>query len=210
MDRNICEDGTIVTETNKCLVAWHKGIGNNNYGPDTAMNALYDGTKEWTNVPDILIDYTDENNIDSENRGYTSIITNKTTKVTTITGKNGATNTMIGTSSKPLKARLPEEREVYPKDNTLCTTTAPTCPMWLVEYLSTPSWCTSCLNKYMTLPKTKGIQGYWIMSSSPEPNSTSCARLVSQGGRIYDYYINYTDYGGIRPVITVNTYDLLN
>ena len=66
---------TAATEQNKCLVAWHADTTNNNYEPDTAMTYLYNGTKNWTNVPNMIMNYTDENNSDSDEYGYTNIKT---------------------------------------------------------------------------------------------------------------------------------------
>ena len=70
MDRNICSDGTAATEDNKCLVAWVSKLdyndddnygenGNNNKGPITAMDYLYNATKSWTNTKEMTIDKFD-------------------------------------------------------------------------------------------------------------------------------------------------------
>ena len=112
MDRNICNDGSITyTSTNNyCRNKWYSSANNNTYGPTTVMAELYAGTKDWDNVPDMIMNYTDENNGTATDKGYTSIIT--TNGVTTITGKPTTNTTTVGTSAKPLKARIPKESEV--------------------------------------------------------------------------------------------------
>ena len=201
MDRNICNDGTVnYTSTNNyCRYQWHAGTeNNNNYGPDTAMQKLYNATKEWTNVPDMIINYIDENNRDSASNGYTSIISNINTKVTTITGKNGVTSIDIGTSSQPLKARLAKEMEIRQAG---CTSNNEICPAWLVENLSV---CFIDEDRYplnKDFPETDML-GYWLLSSL-------------EGYMINAHTVNYCGYltfsvvnkgynaGGIRPVITI-------
>ena len=206
MDRNICNDGTVnYTSTNNyCRYKWYSKAANNTYGPVTAMQELYSGTKDWNNVPDMVMNYIDENNGDSEDKGYTSIITSN--GVTTITGKPTTRVTTIGTSAKPLKARLPKQSEVMGAG---CTTG--TCPVWLVENMK--YWNVSN-DKYSINNNTEvyqNIQGYWLLSSFPGGSLT--ARLMTYGG--------YIDYNGgncntnngnysARPVITVSTSDLSN
>ena len=77
MDRNICNDGTIsyTSGNNYCKYKWYSSANNNTYGPTTVMAELYAGTKDWDNVPDMVMNYTDENNGTAEDKGYTSIIT---------------------------------------------------------------------------------------------------------------------------------------
>ena len=181
MDRNICEDGTVATEINTCLVAWHAGENNNNYGPDTAMTYLYNATKNWSNVPDMIMNYTDENNTNDSTKGYTSIITSN--GVTTITGKNGATNTTIGTTSLPLKARLPKESEIKPSDESLCGPAPYSCPEWLYENLNS------------------NTNGYWLL-----PSYTYEASYILYIGQ--HNLMNTSRIEGIRPVITVSKSDL--
>ena len=76
MDRNICNDGTIsyTSENNYCRYKWYSSANNNTYGPTTVMAELYAGTKDWDNVEDMVMNYTDENNGSAEDKGYTSII----------------------------------------------------------------------------------------------------------------------------------------
>ena len=185
MDRNICEDGTVATESNKCTVAWHAGEDNNNYGPDTAMTYLYNGTKNWINVPDMIMNYIDENNQDSETLGYTIIITSN--GVTTITGKNGATSTTIGTTSLTLKARLSMMSEVT--DIGCKIENNDSCPAWLVQY--------------MHGTQMSGIWGYWIL-----PSSDGSALRIRPEGYLSSDSVSYDGGNGVRPVITVSKSDL--
>ena len=76
MSRNICSDGTLATADNKCTVAWvsksdyeaasgegtYGDFGNNNKGPITGLNYLYEATKNWSNISNIQMNYTDEGN----------------------------------------------------------------------------------------------------------------------------------------------------
>ena len=212
MDRNICEDGKAATEQNTCLVSWHAGEDNNNYGPDTAMTNLYQATKSWTNVPDMIMAYEDENNKGTD-YGYTSITTNGTTKVTTITGKQNktSTNQTFGNTTEPLKARLPREDEVFKEeqDSNYCNYNSASCPTWLVENLdlnSVFSWCSTCQTKYADTQKTANIYGYWLLSSIP--GVTDFARVVDCNGVVYSYNTSHASHNGLRAVITVSKSDL--
>ena len=198
MDRNICNDGTVATETKKCLIPWRLGADNNNYGPDTAMTYLYNATKNWTNVSNMELTYTDENN-SGTNYGYTGITTNN--GVATITGKNGASNTTIGTTSLPLKARLPKESEVMGAG---CTTSTGSCPAWLVDYLNDSS--TPSSSYYYNIEFISGIYGYWLLSSNPG-RSTS-ALLVHSSGKVGSDSTSHASGDGVRPVITIPISDL--
>ena len=180
MDRNICEDGTVATEQNTCIVAWHAGEENNNYGPDTAMTYLYNATKNWSNVPNMELTYTDENN-SGTNYGYTGITTSN--GVAKITGKNGASNTTIGTTSAPLKVRLPKENEVSGTDGNHCTGSSGSCPAWVVEYLN-DSGTPSSDSYYPDNELISGISGYWLLSSYS--GYSGSARFV--------YYRGHVDY----------------
>ena len=210
MDRNICSDGTVASSSNQCNYAWHfltqeLDDDNNNYGPDIAMTNLYNATKSWTNVPDMIMNYDDENN-NGTNNGYTGIKTNN--GITTITGKQNKTSTSqtFGTSSEPLKARLPRQDEVFKEeqDSNYCNYDSASCPTWLVENLhidSAFSWCSECSTKYVNTQRISGIIGYWLLSSSSSTNNY--ARLVECSGTVGDYSVSYASEYGIRPVITV-------
>ena len=212
MDSNICNDGTIPTSSKPCLYAWHwqtqeRDEDDNRYGPDIAMINLYNGTKGWINVPDMIMDYDDENNKTDDTKGYTSIMTDETTKVTTITGKQNktSTNQIFGNTTEPLKARLPREDEVKPSDNSLCTTSTGSCPMWLVKNLK---YWNGANNKYSDNQNNgiTNIYGYWLLSSYP--GLSSYARFVNYGGYVGNDGTSDASSHGLRPVITVSLSDL--
>ena len=205
MDRNICNDGSITyTSTNNyCRYKWYSAAQNNTYGPTTVMAELYAGTKDWDNVPDMIMNYTDENNGTATNKGYTSIITNN--GVTTITGKPTTNTSTVGTASKPLKARLPKQSEVMGAG---CTTSNGSCPTWLMENMT---YWNGANDKYSMNNNSEAYQkqlyGYWLLSS--DSVNSAYARFVYFNGRVYNYYTTYGSYGA-RPVITVSTSDLSN
>lgn len=199
MNSNICNDGTLATDANPCLYAWHDKVSNNNYGPDTAMENLYNATKNWSNVPNMDLSgenaYIDENNGSDSTKGYVGITTNN--GVVIITGKNGAPSTTIGTASNPLKARLPKEGEVMLPNNSFCTYSFGSCPPWLVENLANLN-----IDKYATTPKIDNIHGYWILSS--HSGDSYMARGVGSGGNMSEYGTNTINkYIGLRAVITI-------
>ena len=201
MDRNVCNDGSITyTSTNNyCRYKWYSSTNNNTYGPTTVMAELYAGTKDWNNVSDMIMNYTDENNGTATDMGYTSIITSN--GVTTITGKPTSNTTTVGTASKPLKARLPKQSEVMGAG---CTTGEGSCPTWLMENMT---YWNGANDKYSMNNNSEAykIYGYWLLSSNP--GRSAYARLVYYNGNV-----NYTDTTnsgyGARSVITVSTSDL--
>ena len=207
MDRNICNDGTIsyTSGNNYCRYKWYSASDNNTYGPTTVMAELYAGTKDWDNVEDMVMNYTDENNGSAEDKGYTSIIT--TNGVTTITGKPTTNTTTVGTSAKPLKARIPKESEVTGAG--CSTTSSGSCPTWLMENMT---YYNVSNDKYSMNNNSEAYQnqiyGYWLLSSSP--GGSYVARDVLSDGFVGNHH--YTTYGacGARPVITVQISDFSN
>ena len=220
MNSNICNDGTPADKDHQCNYAWHAGEENNNYGPDTAMTNLYNATKDWTNVPDMIMNYEDENNKTDSTKGYTGITTDTTTKVTTITGKQNKTSQYqtFGNTTEPLKARLPREDEVtlteagchvYSSDADYGT-----CSVWLVENLYYDSnfstYCSTCSTKY-SINNNNGITnifGYWLLSS--RPGGSDYARYVNYRGYVHNLSTSYASDNGLRAVITVSKSDLSN
>ena len=210
MDRNICNDGTIPTSDKPCLYAWHWQIqeyddSDNRYGPDIAMTNLYNGTKGWTNVPDMIMDYYDEGNKKDPTYGYESIITDEITKVTTITGQGKESNYQtFGDITNPLKARLPKEYEVL----TLCTISNGSCPMWLVKNLyydsALNSYCNYCLSEYSENQSNgiTNIYGYWLLSSGAR-SPYGASSVHCHGNVVFNFHTSYVSENGIRPVITV-------
>ena len=204
MDRNICNDGSITytSQNNYCRYAWHAGENNNNYGPDTAMTYLYNATKGWSNVPNMELTYTDENN-SGTNFGYTGITTSN--GVATITGKPTTNTSTVGTASKPLKARLPKQSEAMGAG---CKTVSGSCPTWLMENMT---YSNVSNGKYSMNNNSEAYQnqiyGYWLLSS--HPGYSTYARGVYYFGSVG--FGNTTDGGcGARPVITVSISDLSN
>ena len=198
MDRSICNDGTTTytLSNNYCRYAWYSAAKNNTYGPTTVMAELYNATKNWTNVLDMKMDYTDENNIGSTTYGYTSIITSD--GVTTITGKPAGNKTTIGTSAKPLKARLPKESEVTGAG---CTTGAGSCPVWLIENMK---YYNVSNDKYSMNNNTEAYQyilGYWLLPS--HPSFATSSRVVNYDGYVGSGKTSDANFG-IRPVITLD------
>ena len=196
MNRNICEDGTTnYTETNSyCKSAWNVLGNHNKYGPITVMKYLYESTKKWIAVPDMIMNYRDDYEYRS-GTGYTNIITNQ--KITTVEKK--LDSVILGTAEEPLKARLPLYNEVYSQidmDNLL--------PTWLVENLAdTPSWCSDkCKLKYANTIKQSNIYSYWLLS--PDPRNSINPQICYYSGDITSYSFD----AGIRPVITVPIEDL--
>lgn len=105
MERNIYYDeindvGRVATSTKTGSIGWYDVEDNSAYGPVTAMDYLYNATKDWDNVPNIIINYNDEgkNYGSIKSEGYTTIIT-----------KNDGT---VTATYKNLKSRLPKKNEI--------------------------------------------------------------------------------------------------
>lgn len=188
MSNNICSDGTLATATNRCKVEWASKIdynedtnygenGNNNKGPITAMNYLYEVTKNWSNMPNIWMNYTDEGN------RYGEIKTEE--NMTKITMKDGVEIK----NYRDLKARLITKREIIEVG---CGDDSGSCPAWMVNGLS------SYTDKYPTGTKEdiSFILGYWSLSSG----GASYSQIVHNRGIIGGDYVS-TPNDGIRPVI---------
>ena len=214
MDRNICEDGTTNYEqdpkSNYCRYAWHRDVEDNNYGPDTAMTILYNATKKWNNVPEMIMDYRDEENKNSDTIGYIGIQTEN--GVTTITGKQNKTSDeqIIGNSNNPLKSRLPKKSEV---NRAGCTGSKGSCPVWLMEYIHYYDVTNNVgIDKYsMNNNKSNNNNGYWLLASHDD--RIMFARAIRFYGNVHSYnflQIRYTNQYGVRPVITVPITDLAN
>ena len=197
MERNIYYDSTndvglVATETNTGLVAWYSPSQSNSFGPVTAMDYLYNATKDWSNVPNIVMNYTDEGNTGSYGYGtitttnnITKIAKKDTTAVTVLTDKEGYTN---------LKARMPMYSEVTGEGK--CTTSSGSCPLYLANYLNSSSYVTGD-----GLQNISKIYGYWTLPS--DAANSGYAWYVSYNGYVSDYIVNNGSYRGVRPVITL-------
>ena len=216
MDRNICgtndnNNGKETVEGRTCLIAWYDdGDTNtsndtNEFGPVTAMQGLYNATKNWNNVPDMNLDYTDEGHIANSSYGYGKIETTaagiKITKkdgTTEVTRSGNLTPVIQYETNKPLKARLPKYSEV---NGAGCTITDESCPKWLTNGLE------QCSSYYPSNDHISGIYGYWTLSSNR--GRSDGARIVYYDG-IGNYYTvtSEASHNGLRAVITVLKSDL--
>lgn len=175
MDRNLCEDGTAATSTNKCVVSWISkedyvaagGEGSdydkflhNNKGPLTALKYLANATSSWNKLSSLNELYTDEGGV------YGTILLNG-------------------------KARLPKKSEL----KTYSTSTR-----YLFNNLAKYSEVTgvdniSNIEGYWALPT---IIGY----TQPSRAIAVQAKYSSSLGYPDNNIVSYSTYG-VRPVITI-------
>ncbi len=222
MERNIYYDstndvGVVATSTKTGTVAWISdstfGCGEDgsycayfSKGPVTAMNYLYNATKDWDNVPNIIINYADENiyynTYKKGTNGYDGIETlNNITKIMDQSGKETA-------SYSDLKARLPKYDEVHGEGKCLTYEEngkkGGSCPLYLVNYLNKSDNVTG-----EGLQNISGIFGYWTLSSVS--GSSQNAWHVNAGGQMSygsGSVLNGTGVSGnrnngVRPVINL-------
>ena len=220
MNNNICIDGTIPTSSNKCLIAWYDDgdidlvNDTNEFGPITAMQVLYNITKNWINVPDMDLSgdnkYLDEGHEENSSYGYGTIETTKLgikitkkDKQTEVTREGNLAPVIPYEEGKLLKARLPKYSEVYNNDTTNTTYCHD-------NYESCPSWLMNGLNYYNSYNQNNisGIKGYWLLSSYPL--NPGAARNMFFEGSVNTFETSYSSINGIRPVITVPISDLSN
>ena len=207
MERNMYYDSTndigMVATSSNSNVAWYSTISSHQYGPVTAMTYLHNATKDWDNIPNMIMNYEDEN-IDYNTQqkgtnGYGSIVTTGTTTI--ITSK---TNEETGRIEN-LKARMPRYDEVHGTGK--CLTYAEngnqygSCPLWLSNYLSSSSYVTG-----EGLQNISGIYGYWTFSS--DASHSDFAWLVSYYGNVGRNAVDSNNFDGssddgVRPVITL-------
>ena len=227
MNNNICEDGSIVTNDNKCVYAWSSkedyndenfpNWGWNKKGPITAMQKLYDATKNWSKVPNMIMNYDDEYNKNEENLGYIGIYTDKETLVTTIKAKNADSTIIKMEERKPLKARLPMVKEMTSRkcgwSYWQASSSNGTCDSFLVEgltYYDTTEY--HSIDKY-AINKNNGLEqinGYWTLSSGKRDwQNNNRAFYIYYVGYVGDTNTNSLSFG-IRPVITVPIEYLVN
>ena len=196
MDNNVYynsdNDKGVASAQNSGQLKWYES-SDNSYGPVTAMQYLHNVTKDWINVPNIIMNYTDENIMGFVNQthgttGYGTITTqgNKTT----ITKKDG-TPTATFTN---LKARLPMYDEVHGEGK--CLT--------LYEnggsYYSCPSWLTQ--NLEIVKHASNAVEGYWTLATNHDTKPTYAWRVIT-GGVISNGTVDNIMRAGVRPVITV-------
>jgi len=208
MERNICTDGKEATNTNRCLVVWFKpNVASRLNGPVAVMDLVYNATKDWINIPNMQMNYQDENidhkTLKQETSGYGGIKT--TNNITSIIKKNGTlVKVLIDQEGyTDLKARLPKYDEIYGKDK--CLTSSENgnkggiCPVWLVNYLNSSDYYNETNGKI----NLERIYGYWLLSSS---NHDVHAWMVSWEGRLNIASTDFTY--GVRPVINISTSEI--
>ena len=214
MDSNICLNGTNIytNENNHCRYAWYDAEMNNSYGPITAMTTLYEATKEWNKVQNIIFEYKDEEN----KYGGIKVTENKME----IIPKTGTSYIKYFDLGKPLRSRLPKYSEVL---NTGCKVSHissgdysgyGSCPVWMMknirykditDYLGYDKYEQ---NKESLLNNVEKISGYWQLSSS---YGGSTAYTSNPQGHISgENSIIANEHFGIRPVITIPKYNLIN
>ena len=193
MDQNINSDGTPagMTGTTKNgdnvynLVAWNNesGQSTNAYGPVTAMQFLYNATKDWTNIDPVNYTYNDKTTqgTTAENKSYTSFIsTNGVATITPLTG-DGVT---IGSEATPLRARMP----IFARDASITEVTSKTdANAYLYDNLDPNG---------LNAP-----YGYWTLSSYAD--SSLGAWCVTYHGKVYSNGVDVGSGYGVRAVITL-------
>ena len=194
LDRNICEDGNLTKTGVRCTCAWIRSSKNSS-GPIEALKKVYLATKEWTNVPNMNLQYFDTENGNTGSFGYTGVtIING---VGYITRKDSTVEKIDLFQNMPMKARLPKYTEL---SGAGCTTGAGSCPEWIISYLHYENGIS---DKYL-FNKEAGINdlyGYYTLSS--EATSESDAYRIRYNGNL-NKAAGYTDANyGVRPVITV-------
>ena len=205
MNRNITTGGYASLESHN--TDWYTSTQTytpysyNTYGPKAAFNSLHFYTKNW-NIPNITINYTDENMTSSLTEGDHSLGYDKITTIGDTTSIYANDGTVTETYTN-LKARLPKVSELI---NNGCSTTS-SCPLWLADYLNSSS----------TLGGTSlsEIYGYWTLSSSATKYYGQESAWEVNGKlthyKTYDYDDSIDCYYykiGIRPVISISKSNL--
>ena len=198
-EQNIAPDGKFTSELqdNDYWYITPEGSYYNTSGPKVAYEYLKNATDKWTNIP-IIKDFNFENLAykESNTYGYKGIVTsldNSSGKyITTILTNPSTGETKI--TYENLRARFPSKQEVV--DNTSCTSTNGSCPLWMVNYLAKSTYYTSELKKN----STGSNYGYWLLDTLK--NSNGYIELIYFDGSIFANYHSSPNYG-IRPVISI-------
>lgn len=144
MDKNLLSNGEPTTKNEDGKVEWYADEENAQYGPITAMNYIYNATKNWK-IRNVNVNFVDTGT------HYGGIKTEGTT--TNITDKNGN----ITATYENLKARLPEYSEL---ENVGCNYSdyVSGCPLWTYNYLQNGYY------SYWTSTTYEFTQGAWLLS----------------------------------------------
>ena len=183
MDRNMYYDSKNDTsgpadENNTGLIEWDENYIN---GLAKVMDYLYNTTKDWINISDIIANYVDEG------YGYGTIVT--TNGVTKLTKIDGSTITVLTDKEGyiNLKARMPYYCELSNYSSDLNNG-------YLYENLACLEY--SCVDG---LTHIDGIPGYWTLSNDSEFGYRNL--FIRLDGSVTNNYANYAF--GVRPVITL-------
>jgi len=165
--------------------AWYEDDSDNTNGPVTAMTYLYNATKSWINVEPLNYTYNDREvqGITDTTIGYQSFVSEDGIAIIT-KGDTDGTRVTIGTSSEPLRARMP----IYSSDTNITEVANKTNASYLYDNLD--------------FNENYEPYGYWTLSSSFE--MSIFAWVVYCTGSLQNdpaYAVN--DGLGVRPVITV-------
>lgn len=232
MDSSIDKNGNAITDYNhfeynsitetynneEDFTRWSYGNTTVN-GPTAAFEFLYNATKDWINVPNMIMDYEDEGN------NYQSIKTEN--GITTITSGDDNTFT-IGNSAAPLKARMPKLIEVEEVGCAAVNATEDSncslnlghgqnsCPYWAYNY-NNESYC-----GYTTKNVVNNNFDYWTLASFDLNDNTIwngnylislenrpyLARTIGYDGDISTYGVYAEQLITVRPVITIHKDEL--
>ena len=210
MDQNIYSDGTpalmngvtqSINSTQYSLVEWISdldygcegtGCAQDNKGPVTAMNFLYNATKKWTNIVPLNYTYNDrEYQAITENYGYTSFVS--INGIATIKSL-AATDVVIGSKKEPLRARMP----IYTYKNSM-------------EYGEVSDLKEDNSNAYLyenlDANESSAPSGYWTLSSGLGFFGGFAWIVFDSGMTFFNVSNEYNDYG-VRPVISLYKFQL--
>ena len=200
MNANINASGEAVipgVTSDTGLVAWYTDERNNINGPVTAMTYLHNATKSWTKVPPVNYEYYDRefHGISHEGVGYVSFISINGVGVIT-KGNAERTQVTIGSSTEPLRSRMPIFSVEYYEDN---------------DELINEKGDLNTMNAFIFDNLDTDMEyhpaGYWTLSSEStyyEYNDLNgCAWVFGWDEYIGNDSVNKSSSYGVRPVITV-------
>ena len=206
MDRNICEGGatTLTEDNNYCRYAWSSASDvSGEFGPVSSMQALYQATKGWTNIPNMEFNYISSEDYpipEMYGSAFFEIITDTQTKQTTIEAYEG--DTVISTSEEPLKARLPMLKDIMVEG--ICEAdseiTHSSCANWLFENTERQTYICGDVDED-DCEEVVTDHGYWLITT--RGGSMFAFRIKNGKRSISATPIYRTYYNGVRPVITV-------
>jgi len=205
----------ILDHNTTASVAWNSS-GNINDGPSLNANELLDKLKSdtdtWTGVPVRTDSYTYTDGTISYTIDYTNYrarlitadeiadITNASSDETIIWSSIKQYGTSIDTQSSwfYLDGKKNNDKTSYNSTNgwqkQYATTTGASDYAWLFDYTN------NCTN-YGCNTLDNSTNGYW--TSTAVSGSSTFAWFVYSYGRLQNFFVNFDNYNGVRPVITV-------